>query len=218
MNKITIVFVSIQLLELASCATSSLGTTGYRQSNIDTTNIALSPNGLSKEQIDAILSTQFPPEHPVSISLFYLPNQYYDSYDPVPSIINKLNRTELIDRIVPIPSILYPKSISFDSIQQIGIRSLSEYSLLLFGASRDVFFSYKSPSGYYMLTSNLEFIIIDNKTTAIISSDKLSSEFQIPVQLFTDKAYEDGKMKMYEEQSQILYDKLRELFVQNGKK
>jgi hypothetical protein len=176
----------IVIFQISSRTTSSLGTTQYRTAGMDTNNIALSPNGLSKDQIDTILSTQFPPKQPVSLSLFYLPNRHYDKYDPVPSIINKINRSGIIERIVPIPSILYPKSISFDAIQQIGIRSLSEYSLLLFGETENVFSSYKSPSGNYMLTSTLEFMIIDNRTTAIIASDKLYSEFQIPVQLFTD--------------------------------
>ncbi len=204
----------IAILLVAGCATTSLGTSQYRAASMDSSNIALSPNGLSKEQIDTILSTEFPPKKPISVSLFYMPSRYND-YDPVPSIINKINGSEIIERVVPIPNILYPKTISFDAIQQIGIRSLSEYSLLLFGESQNVFFSYKSPAGDYMMTSTLEFMIIDNKTTAIISSDKLYSEFQIPVKLFTNKAEEEGKIKMYEEQSQILYDKLIALFKGN---
>ena len=221
MKRILVLAASAVLISLSlfNCATGSYGTSQFRASGMDASNIALSDKGLSQDQIAAILSTQFPPEKPVSMALFYLARStYYGSvtYNPTPAIIKKLNGSKHIERIVPVPKIMIPAVISFDAIQQIGIRSLSEYSIVFYGDSENVFFSYKSPAGQYMISSTLEFLIIDNKTTAIIASDKLFSEIQTPMEFFTDKEYQQSLEKIYQEQADILGQKIADLF--KGKK
>ncbi len=221
MKKILVLTASAVLIafSLMSCATGSYGTARFRDSSMDSGTIALSPNGLTKDQIDAILSTKFPPEKPVSISLFYLARSAYSgpiAYDPTQAMIKKLDKSKYVSRIVPVPRIMIPGTITFEAIQQIGIRSLSEYSMIFYGDSDNVFFSYKSPAGQYMVSSTLEFMMIDNRTTAIIASDKLFSEFQTPVEFFTDKEYQKNLEKMYQEQADILYQKMLDLF--GGKK
>ncbi len=215
-SKLPIVVVLFSIfLFFSSCATGSYGTARFRNDSMDNSNISISPNGLSKDQIDVILGTKFPPDKPISLSLFFLvQNSYYRSvnYDPTLAIIKKIDGTKYINRIVPVPKIMLPDKLTFDSIQQIGIRSLSEYSIVFYGDYENVLFSYKSPLGHYMLSSTLDFILIDNRTTAIIASDKLFSEFQTPIEFFTDKEYQKNLEKMYQEQADILFDKLNALF------
>jgi hypothetical protein len=217
-SKLTIIFILLALLlVLSNCATGSYGTTKFRNDVMESNNIAFSPNGLSKEQIDVILNTKFPPDKPISLSLFFLVQDLYYrpvKYDPTQTIIQKLDNTPYIKRIVPVPTIFLPTQLTIDSIQQIGIRSLSEYSIIFYGDSSLTFFSYKSPLGNYMVSSTLDFVIIDNRTTAIISSDKLFSEFQTPVEFLTDKEYQKTLIDMYNEQANILYDKINTLFNQ----
>jgi hypothetical protein len=62
-----------------------------------------------------------------------------------------------------------------------------------------------------MVSSALDHLLIDNKTTAIIASDKLFSEMQTPVEFFTDKEYQKTLERMYEEQAQMLYDQMNVL-------
>lgn len=178
-------------------------------------NFALSPNGLTREQIDAILATRFPPDKPVSVAVFYIvKGSYYGgmSYYPVPAIVRRLNDSDTIKRIVPIPEFLLPSPLTLDAVQQIGIRTLSEYSLIFYGDASKVFFSYKSPFGHYMISSTLEYLMVDNRTTAIIASDKLFSEMQTPVEIFTDKEYQKQMAQMYEEQAKLLSNQLEALF------
>lgn len=203
------------IIYLQSCATASYDTMSYRDASFDSAGIAVSPGGLTAEQADAILATKFPPAHPVSIAIFYVvPKNYYPSnfYDPVPKIIEKMKTIPEVAHVVPVPSIMMPESLTIEAIQQIGIRTLSEYSIVFYGNAGRVFFSYKSPMGQYMVSSTLEFMIVDNKTTAIIAADKLFTEFQTPVQLFSDEEFQKTLARIYEEQSDILRGKLIDLF------
>jgi len=95
------------------------------------------------------MATDFPPDAPVSIATFYLvKNDTWNSrsdYDPMPAIIEAMQEETFVSRVVPIPKILTPEQLTFDSIQQIGLRSLSEYSVLLYGDAEKSFFSYLNP-------------------------------------------------------------------------
>jgi hypothetical protein len=72
----------------------------------------LSPSGLSRDQIDAILATRFPPGKPVSMAMFSMTYCNGEAnYDPAPTIVRKLNKSILVSRIVPIPWILLPLQI-----------------------------------------------------------------------------------------------------------
>jgi hypothetical protein len=63
-----------------------------------------------------------------------------------------------------------------------------------------------------MISSTLEYLMVDNRTTAIIASDKLFSEMQTPVEIFTDKEYQKQMAQMYEEQAKLLSNQLEALF------
>lgn len=206
--------ILLAALLLSGCATSSLGTARFRDQAMEAGAISLSTAGLSKEQVEVILGTRFPPEKPVSVSLFYLVGNDYSSvkYDPTPAIIKKLSDTKHIQRIVPVPHILLPEALTFDAIQQVGIRALCEYSIVFYGSYRNALFSYKSPLGHYMISSTLDFLLIDNRTTAIIASDKIFSEFQTPIEFFSDKNRQKNLEKMYEEQANAFYEKIINLF------
>jgi len=64
-----------------------------------------------------------------------------------------------------------------------------------------------------LVSSTLEFILIDNKTTAVIAADKLFTEFNAPVEFFTDRGYQETLRRMYREQAGVLKEKLTRLFV-----
>jgi len=55
-----------------------------------------------------------------------------------------------------------------------------------------------------LVSSTLEFILIDNKTTAVIAADKLFTEFNAPVEFFTDRGYQETLRRMYREQAGVL--------------
>lgn len=180
---------------------------------MDGSTIAVGEGGLSRDQVSSILATKFPPEEPVSVSIFYLfRDENIDGYDPLRAIVAKLKELPFIDRIVIVPRILYGTGISLDRIQQIGVRSLSEYSIVFFSDAENVFFSYKSPAGTYIVSSTLEFMLVDNRTTAIIATDTLFSEFDTTFELFSDKAYRESLDAMYAEQTKLLNAKLTTLF------
>jgi hypothetical protein len=214
---IVVVFAAFALL--ASCATAmrSYDTTGFRDTSMNASNIAVGEGGLSADRIASILATRFPPKEPVSVSIFYMAGRPYDSdYDPMLAIVAKLRNLSFVERIVIVPNILFSRAMSIDVIQQIGIRSLSEYSIVFFGDARNIFFTHKSPLGTYVVSSTLEFMVIDNRTTAIIATDKLFSEFDTTFELFSDKAYRESLEKTYDIQSQTLQAKLKELFDGTG--
>lgn len=197
------------------CATQSYNTARFRNSDYSASNIAVSEGSFSQAQITAIMATEFPPAQGVSVSYFYTnldDYQRYDDFDPSFEVIESLKKVYRVSRIVPIPDALMGNFLDIDTIQQIGIRTLSEYSLVLMGDSSKSFFSYKTPAGSYIYESELDFLLIDNRTTAIIATDKLFSEMEIETQLFSDENYEMARKAMYLEQAALLAEKLNDLF------
>jgi hypothetical protein len=200
-----------------SCGTTEYGTFKYRDSQFQQTDLSISPDGLSKGQIEAILSTTFPNELPVSISIMFLTKSRFDN-DPTQLIsyfINEIKTIPWIERIVPIPKILIPNKISFDAIQELGIRSLSEYTLLFYGDTYDVFTWEKTSQGKYVVKSTLEFMLIDNQTTAIIASEKLISSEETKFQIFGESERKESLKLIFKQQALVLKDKLFLLFKQS---
>lgn len=212
---IKIILILIIPFLFLGCATQSYNTARFRDSDYTASNIAVSEGSLSQSQINAIMATDFPPAEDVSVSYFYTNiDDYYrnDDFDPSFEVIESLKQVYRVSRIVPIPDALMGATLDIDTIQQIGIRTLSEYSLVLIGDSSKSFFSYKTPAGSYIYESELDFLLIDNRTTAIIATDKLFSEMEIETQLFSDENYEMARKAMYLEQAALLAEKLNALF------
>ena len=197
---------------LMDCATADYGTFEHRSSEFRESTVALSDGGLTAEQIAAILSTEFPPETPVSFSLIYVNSGYRRRENILPYVIDRLNTVNWIDTVVPIPNSLIPRELTFISIQALGIRSLCEYSILFIADSYTEYRLQELLSGVYHIASELEFLVIDNQTTAIIASDKLISSIETKIDPFGSGEREKNSRLLMEEQANILKGKLETLF------
>ncbi len=196
------------------CATSDYGTFGYNSPIFKDGNVTVSDNGLTKEQITSILNTDFPGQPPISISIIPIPSKSYNykSKDLLPEMIKSLQEIEWINRIVPIPNDLIPVNLSFSVIQELGIRSLCKYSIIFIGDYYKYYTWKKIADGKYEIKSTVEFLLIDNQTTAIIAVDKLFTTMETEFNLFDSTYEEESRKKIFAEQSNILKSKLIDLF------
>jgi hypothetical protein len=216
------IIVLLTALAFAGCATDSYDTFRARATQYDTANITVNPTGLSAEQIKTILSTRFPKKDRVSIALFYLvgPKGGYRGYDSGASVEDELKtclvrglaKSANVDRLVPIPPVLVPAALTFDIIQQLGIRSLSEYSLIVYGDAYSASSWQKFAEGKYTFNSKVDFLLVDNETTAIIAADKLISNIDVKIEVFNDIEYTKAKAALFAEQEKAITAKMNALF------
>lgn len=204
-------FVVLPLLLLGcTAAPASYDSFSHRESDFNISNITISEKGLSQEQISSILATRFPPGKTVSIAVIFLQN--YRSYNSNNSglayyIMNQGKNINGVEKFVPIPRIFIPRNVTFDTIQDLGIRSLCEYTLLFYNnTGRTMTFS-QLLSGDYKFESDMEFSIIDNQTTAIIASDRLYSSV---IRKRADM--EEAESEVYTLQAELFAEKMNLLF------
>ncbi|MDR1419173.1 MAG: hypothetical protein LBI86_02245 [Treponema sp.] len=209
--------VSILSFVFIGCAAAppSYDSFTYRTNDFTETNVAISEKGLSQEIIGAILSTKFPPENKVSIAVIFL--YQYNSYNAGNSglsyyIMNEGKNITHVEKFAPVPRIFIPQKITFEVIQELGIRSLCEYTLIFYNNSnRSRNFS-QFVHGEFQFESDIEFSLIDNQTTAIIASDRLYSTVIKKRQLLSDKDIEEAEDEIYTLQAKLLSEKLNALF------
>ena len=208
----------IIILILSGCAAApeSYDSFSYRDSSFTETNIAISDKGLSREQIAGILSTKFPPKNTVSIAAIFLyRNRYnYSTNNNELSyyIMKQGKKINNVEKFVPIPRIFIPQKLSFDIIQDLGIRSLCEYTLLFYNNSNRTMTVSQLIKGEFKFESDIEFTLIDNQTTAIIASDRLYSSVIKKMQFLSDKDIEEATDEIYTLQAELLAAKLNTLF------
>ncbi|MCL1929144.1 MAG: hypothetical protein FWG07_10190 [Treponema sp.] len=184
-----------------------------RERNNSETNFTISDKGLNREQIDTILSTKFPPEHTVSMAIMFL--YRFNTYSPNNDglsfyIMDQGKNINKIEKFVPIHRVFVPQRITFELIQDLGIRSLCEYTLIFYSYSnRSMTFS-QWLSGEFKFESDIEFSLIDNRTTAIIASDRLKSS--IIKKGRSNKDIEEAEKEIYALQATLLAEKLNDLF------
>ena len=87
-------------------APESYDSFSFRDSSFTETNITISDKGLSREQIDGILSTKFPPEKTVSLALIFLSR--YNTYsannnDLSYYIMSQGKNINKVEKFVPVP-------------------------------------------------------------------------------------------------------------------
>ena len=177
----------------------------YRESSFIETNVAISDNGLSKDQIDNILSTKFPPENTVSLAVIFLyrPTAYSANNNGLSYyIMNQGKNINNVEKFVPIPRIFVPQRLTFDIIQDLGIRSLCEYTLIFYNNSNRTMTFLQWLSGEFKFESDIEFSLIDNQTTAIIASDRLYSSLIKKGR--SDKDIEEAEDEIYTLQAELL--------------
>jgi hypothetical protein len=196
-----------------AAAPASYDSFSYRESRFTETNVTVSEKGLSKEQIDSILSTKFPPQNRVSLAVIFLYrfNTYSANNNGLSYyIMNQGKNINNVEKFVPIPRIFIPQKLTFDIIQDLGIRSLCEYTLIFYNNSNRTMTFYQWITGEFKFESDIEYSLIDNQTTAIIASDRLHSS--ILKKGRSDKDIEEAEDEIYTLQAKLLAEKLNILF------
>ncbi len=218
-------FLSLVLLSMfMACASHKEYNTAsfkYRSYRPAIQNIALSPNGLTPQQIKAISSTKAPEGFPLDISVIFLTDGYIDSdlKDILQfGIISQLKTNPKISRITIIPDFIIPKNISFVAIQELGIRSLSQLVIIFNMNSSDIFKEYIFMEGSKIkITSKIDYMIVDSYTSAILTTDRLYSE-----KIYNDEAFKAGEREkatreIFKEQAIILGNSINSLFENTDK-
>jgi hypothetical protein len=187
----------------------------YRQNDFTQTDLAISGEGLTQEQIASILATQFPPENTVSLAIIFLYG-YNNNDDKELSyfIMDESRNIQNVEKFVPIPRIFIPRTLTFDVIQDLGIRSLCEYTLIFYTNANDSMTFREWIQGELTFESDIEFSLIDNQTTAIIASDRLYSSMKKKRNLADGDAVviAEAAEEIYTLQAQLLSEKLNALF------
>ena len=214
------IFLAAFSLLLYGCAAapSSYDSFSYRENSFTETNITISEKGLSREEIKNILATKFPPENSVSLAVIFL--YRYNSYSANNNglsyyIMGQGRNINNVEKFVPIPRIFIPQKLTFDVIQDLGIRSLCEYTLIFYNTSNKTMTFSQWIKGEFKFESDIEYSLIDNQTTAIIASDRLYSSVIKKRQLLSDKDIEEAESELYTLQAELLAEKMNMIFKKN---
>jgi hypothetical protein len=212
----SIVIALFLLITIASCAThSGYETFQAREKKYDVSSIALQEGGLTNEQIEAIRSTKPAADFPIDISLILIKNGYIESNREkilIGQLISELQKNEKIARVIPVPIFLIPQKINFAKIQELGIRTMSEYVLVLYVDANTLFKWTVILETEYEIESIIDFLLVDSQTTAIIATDKLYSSVLYRANIFKPKEKEKAEIEIFSEQAEILGQKMSSLF------
>ncbi len=121
-----------------------------------------------------------------------------------------------VEKFVPIPRIFIPRTLTFDVIQDLGIRSLCEYTLIFYSNANDSVTFSQFIQGEFTFESDIEFSLIDNQTTAIIASDRLYSSVVKKHQFLSNSAMKEAEEEIFTLQAKLLSEKLNALFGNQG--
>jgi phosphoribosyl-dephospho-CoA transferase len=201
---------------LLGCAThSGYDTFQARESEYTTGSIALQEGGLTSEQIEAIRRTRLTSDYPVDISLILIRNGYIDPEQEkilISSVVDRLKKNDKIARVIPVPDFLVPQKINFAKIQELGIRTLSEYVLILYLDARTLFKWTVIIETEYEIESVIDYLLVDSQTTAIMATDKLYSKVLYKANIFKPHEREKAQEEIFSEQGEILGEKMKNLF------
>jgi len=214
--KYLLVFIILLSIIITGCAThSSYDTAQFRNDEFVTGTITLQEGGLSKEQIESITSTQPPADFPIDVAVIIITDGYRRSNAEqifISKVIENLKGTQIIDRIVPIPDFLLTSTVSFTTIQELGVRTLCEY-VIVFVIDSDKFFNWTMIlRTEYEISSVIDFILVDSQTTAVLASDKLFSETIYNNDLFKSGEMEKAEHEIFGEQADVFSEKILNLF------
>ncbi|MDR2906142.1 MAG: hypothetical protein LBU73_09330 [Helicobacteraceae bacterium] len=211
-------FAALFVVGCASRAPTSYDSFSHRATDFEKTTVTLSEKGLSKEAIQNILATKFPPKNKTSVAVIFLYS--YDSYNAKNNdlsyyIMDRGKNINYVEKLVPVPRVFIPYKLTFDVIQELGIRSLCEYTLIFYNNSRKSMTFSQWVSGEFKFESDIEFLLIDNQTTAIIASDRLYSNVIKKSRLLSAEDIEEAEDEIYTLQAKLLVEKLNLLFKMN---
>lgn len=208
-------FLGISLAIVGCASHHRYGTAEFRERGVDITKLALDEDGLTEKQIEVISSTKPPVEYPIDIAVIFLKNGYIGSKSEdifAYEFTQRLKSSPKVDRITLIPDFLVPQRLSFNSMQELGIRSLSEY-VVVFNLDSDELFKWtKIVESKFEINSSISYIIVDSYTSAMVTSDRLFSKQEYIGQLFKLEEREQAQKQLFQEQARILSENLDALF------
>lgn len=201
---------------LTSCTThTAYETARFRHREYTTDRITLTEGGLTSAEIKSISATKPPSDFPVDLALIVIKDRFVKNETEqlfVSNVIKELKKSEKIDRITPIPRFLLPYQLNFAVIQELGIRTLSEYVIVMVIDGESFFKWTKIAESKFQITSTVDFILVDARTTAILASDRLFSTVYYQENLFKVGEKEKALKEVFGEQGELLGQKLAELF------
>ena len=214
MNRVVLVVFVVLLF--AGCATSDrMGSAEFRERDYTVGKVTLSPQGLTPSQIRTITSTTLPASYPIDFSLIVVKDHYVSpelEYLFTSSIVDEIQKSEKIARVVPIPKLIFPRELTFTAIQELGIRTLTGY-VAIFVLDTDSAFKYtKILESEYNITSAVDFLLVDPQTTASMASDKIFSEIIYKENIFKTGEKEKAQKEIFTEQGKEVGELLVELF------
>lgn len=216
MNFIRIPYILLLISLFSGCAAhQSYNTSQFRDRSVNTEKIALNKDGLSLEQIKLISSTKPPKKFPVDIAVILVTDGYISSEVKntiTYNMVSELKKYNKIKRITIIPKFLLPNQLGFNTIQELGVRSLSEYTLVLHINSSDVFNWTKLINSQYEVHSDIDYILVDSYTSAMLTSDKLFSKQIYETNLFEIKERRKAQKQLFAEQGNLLANNIKSLF------
>lgn len=198
-------------------AHQSYDTSQFRDRDINTDKIALDKDGLSLDQIKMISSTKPPDTFPIDVAIIIIIDGYINSeieHIFTYEIISELKNYNKIKRITIIPKFLLPGQLGFNSIQELGVRSLSEYTLVLHINSSDIFNWTRILDSQYEAHSSIDYILVDNFTSAMLTSDKLFSKQIYNTNILEINEKREAQKQLFSEQGKLLANNIEALFSQ----
>lgn len=208
-------FLLILIILLSACAAThqTYDTAQFRDEGMKIGKIVPNKDGLSEEQVKFIASTKPPSIFPVDVSILVVGDQLDTRLQNllVGNSIKGLKASTNISRIVPIPSFIVPETLNFSSIQELGVRALSEYIIVLSLDARNYFNWTRVVDSEYEITSDIEFIVVDTRTAAVVLSDKLHSKNIYIANLFNFKERKKAEFEVFGQQGTLLGTKISSL-------
>ena len=174
---IRLVFVIVAIGVLCGCAGhQSYDTAQLREREFRAEGVTIDVEGLSPAQISSISATRPPASLPVDIALMLVK----ESRIPIEmeellllNVIANVQGTPAVQRVTPIPRLLRPVSFTWAAIQELGIRTLSEYVVILSVDSERLMKWTKILDTKFEITSRIDFMVVDSRTTAVVGTDRL---------------------------------------------
>ncbi|MCB0732439.1 MAG: hypothetical protein KDC88_15555 [Ignavibacteriae bacterium] len=215
MIKLSLTLFVISIL-LVNCATHSyLDTAQFRDRDYNIDKISLTDNGLSQSEINSISSTKLPSNFPVDLSIILMKDYYIENTIEqvfLQNLVDSLKKSDKIERIMPIPRFLISQTVSFSKVQELGIRSLTEYVVVFDLNSETLFKIEELINSKVEITSTIDFILVDSKTTAIIAADRLNSSIIYDSQIFKNTNRKKAQEEIFSEQGKIFAQIIKNIF------
>jgi hypothetical protein len=208
--------LSCLFIILQGCAYhSGYDTARLREREYKTNKITLTKGGLTESQIRTIASTTPPDNFPLDLSIIIVKNGYIGDETEqlfISSVINELKMSEKIKRVVPIPKFLVPNDLDFSTIQELGVRTMTEYVVVFVVDIESFFKQIKILKTKYAITSAADFILVDPQTTAILASDRLFSKITYDESPFKLGEKEKAQLEIFTEQGRLFGQIIAKIF------